>query len=69
MPLYSGKIIIIYQRYGLLSRDSFGLGEPYSTKKMVMSLKDINMYNIISFKIRGTSEGKSLEIYSVSQID
>ena len=30
---YSGKIIQIYQRYGLLSRDSLGLGVPYSTKK------------------------------------
>ena len=39
---YSGKIIKIYQRYGLLARDSLGLGEPYSMKKIVLSLKDIN---------------------------
>ena len=50
---HSGKIIKIYQRYGLLSRDSLGLGEPYSTKKNILSLKDINIYNIISFRARG----------------
>ena len=32
MNAYSGKIIKIYQRCGILSRDSLGLGEPYSTK-------------------------------------
>ena len=50
---YSGKIIKIYQRCGLLSRDSLGLDEPYFYEKMVMSLKDIDKYNIISFKARG----------------
>ena len=50
---YSNKIIKIYQRYGFLSRDSFGLVEPYSTKKMNMSLKHINIYNIISFMALG----------------
>ena len=47
---YSGKIIKSYQRYGLLSRDSSSLGEPYSMKKMVLSLKDIN--NKISLVLR-----------------
>ena len=56
MPIYSGKIIKIYQVYGLLSRDSLGLGEPFSTKKW--SLKDINIYNIISFKM-GPPEGNT----------
>ena len=32
------------------TRVSLGLGKPYSTKKIVLSLKDINVYNIISFK-------------------
>ena len=67
---YSGKIIKIYQRCGLLSRDSLSLGEPYPTKKMVLPLKVINIYNIIIFKaqapLMGPPEGKSLEIYSVS---
>ena len=36
---YSDKIIKIYQRYGLLSRDSLGFGEPYSTKKKSLVLK------------------------------
>ena len=26
-----------------------GHGEPYSTKKMILSLEDINIYNIIGF--------------------
>ena len=52
---YSGKIIKIYQRYWLLSRDSLGLGEPYSTKKIVLSLKDIDICNIISFQARARS--------------
>ena len=52
----SGEIIKIYQR------DSLGLGEPYST-----SLKDINIYNIISFKTRDAPEGKSLRIDTISQ--
>ena len=65
---YSGKIIKIYQRYRLLSQDSLGLDEPYSTKK-VLSSKDINIYNVISFKVtpNGPLEGKYLEIDSVSQ--
>ena len=47
---YNGKIIKIYERYRLFSRHSLGLGEPYSRKEMVMSLRSINIYNIISFK-------------------
>ena len=66
----SGKISKIYERYGLFSWDSLGLCEPFY-KKMVLSLKYINIYNIISFKGRGTPnespEGKSLEIELVSQ--
>ena len=40
---YRNKIIKIYRRYGLLFRDclGLGLGEPYSTIKMVLSLKNI----------------------------
>ena len=50
---YSGKIIKIDQRYGLLSQDSLGLGRPYSTKKIILSSKDIKIYSIISFKAWG----------------
>ena len=65
---YSGKVIKIYQGCGILSRDSLGLDEPYSMKKVVLSLKVINIYHIISFKpLICPPEGKSLEIDSVSQ--
>ena len=49
----SGKIIKIYQRLGLLSQDSLGLGGPYSAKKMAFSLKVTNICHIISFKAPG----------------
>ena len=49
---YSGKIIKIYQRFGILPHDSLGFGEPYLTKKLTLSLKVINIYNIFSFKTR-----------------
>ena len=32
-------IIKVYQRYGLLSRDSLGLGEPYSIWKDCLDFK------------------------------
>ena len=38
--------------HNLLSH-SLGLGDPYSTHKMVLSFKDINIYKIINFKARG----------------
>ena len=52
--MQSGEIIKIYQRYWLLSQDSSDLGKPYSTKKIELSLTDIRIYNIISFKVRDT---------------
>ena len=69
---YSGKIIKIYQKNVLLSRDSLGLGEPYSTqKKYGLVFKDINIYNIVSFKawtpLIGPPKGKSRKIDTVSQ--
>ena len=50
---FSGEVIKIYQRYGILSQDSLGLGEPYPTKIVGLSIKVINIYNIISFKAQG----------------
>ena len=68
---YSGKIIEIYHRCGLLSRDILGLGEPCSAKKNVLSLIVTIIYNIICFKVRapvmGLPDGKCLDIDIVSQ--
>ena len=71
---YSDKVIKIYQRCEITFQDSLGLGEPHSTKNIVLSLKVINIYtiyHIISLRcgatIIGPSEGKSQEFDLVSQ--
>ena len=46
---YNRRIIKIYKRCGILSRDSLILDKPYSMKKWSGSLKVINIYKIISF--------------------
>ena len=54
------KVIKIFQRCGILFRDSLGLDEPYLTKKNVLSLKVINI------SLMGSSKGKDVEIDTVS---
>ena len=54
---YRGKIIKIYERYGFLSRDSLGLGEPY-TISLVLRPRDTPDWS---------PEDESLKIDTISQ--